>query len=131
MESVTHRYVHKIEGKGYLDGVTLLDTTSKKQKCHQFGSVPYALPLRSNLRWKRAKTLPVDYTYGSHDNPTKCSELSAICPQTGGHGLDPLRMSEDCLQCNIWLPIGRPPEHGWPVLIYIRTLALYMSLHYS
>lgn len=27
---------------------------------------------------------------------------------------------EDCLQCNIWVPLGTPPPDGWPVLFYIH-----------
>lgn len=27
---------------------------------------------------------------------------------------------QDCLQVNIWTPVGPPPKDGWPVLFYIR-----------
>ncbi|KAL5337526.1 Alpha/Beta hydrolase protein [Aspergillus crustosus] len=33
---------------------------------------------------------------------------------------EPSDWDEDCFQCNIWVPLGEPPENGWPVLFFIH-----------
>lgn len=123
MESITQRYLDCVEGKGYFEGLTFLDVTSKKPKCHRLGRVPYAQPITNSRRWKRAQQLPASITYGSEEKPTNFAEPSAVCPQAIydlNRNLDPAQMSEDCLQCNIWIPIGKKPECGWPVWVYLR-----------
>lgn len=123
MESITQRCLHYISDKGYLEGVTFLDASSRRPKCYRFGRVPYARPWTSSRRWKRAQALPDDCTYGPKETPSDFTELSAVCPQAIynlNRSLDPSQMTEGCLQCNIWIPIGETPAHGWPVWIYLR-----------
>jgi carboxylesterase type B len=28
--------------------------------------------------------------------------------------------TEDCFQCNIWVPVAEPPKEGWPVFVFIH-----------
>ncbi|MCJ1402375.1 hypothetical protein MMC11_005595 [Xylographa trunciseda] len=100
--------VHHIEGKGFIKGRRYNNTL-------RFGGIPFALPLTSALRWKTAQALPQTYRYGSEEEPTDFTGLSAECPQSGISAT-----SEDILQCNIWIPLGPPPEDGWPVWIYLH-----------
>ncbi len=55
-------------------------------------------------------------------------EFGPICPQKGditvrlgrwfGRYVPPA--SEDCLNLNVWAPAGKPPEKGWPVMVFIH-----------
>ncbi|MCJ1390356.1 hypothetical protein MMC18_003215 [Xylographa bjoerkii] len=100
--------VHYVEGKGFIKGKRYNNTL-------RFGGIPFALPLTSVLRWKKAQALPRDYMYGSQEEPTDFTGLSAECPQSGKS-----ITSEDILQCNVWIPLGPPPKGDWPVWIYIH-----------
>ncbi|TVY83341.1 putative esterase/lipase [Lachnellula suecica] len=108
----------KIEGKGVLQGMTLLDTATKKPKCHRFGSIPFALPPTGERRWRKPQPLPSNFSYGTQQNPGNFTKPSSPCPQMSRFGVK--SSSEDCLQCNIWVPIGSPPKGGWPVLFWIH-----------
>jgi hypothetical protein len=106
-----------ISGKGVLQGSTILDPSTKKARCHRFSRVPYALPPVGGRRWQRPQPLPTHYQYGTETLPGLYTKPCSICPQ--------LRMpqsttSEDCLQSNIYVPLGAPPRDGWPVFFYIR-----------
>lgn len=122
MESREELYVSEINGRGCVKGITIIDSETSRPKCHRLGGVPYARPLTKAQRWKRARALPKDFKYGKPENPTDFTGLSAECPQSGAPFETP-HMKEDCLQCNIWTPAGTPPDGGWPVWIYIRTLS--------
>ena len=104
-----------IKGKGVLQGTTLLDSATKTPKCHRFSRVPYALPPVGKRRWQKPEPLPANFSYGSEKAPGQYTRPSSPCPQPGI-----LNGDEDCLQANIWVPIGRPPNGGWPVFFYIR-----------
>ncbi|MCJ1335688.1 hypothetical protein MMC09_000961 [Bachmanniomyces sp. S44760] len=107
--------------KGYIKGVTLHDPNSGNEACHRFGGIPYALPLTNERGWRRALPLPKHHTYGTRDAPDDFSGLSSACPQAQGQKNPSTKVSEDCLQCNIWIPAGKPPfPEGWPVWIYIH-----------
>jgi carboxylesterase type B len=109
-----------IESKGVLQGITLLDATSKQAKCHRFSHVPYALPPIANRRWRKPEPLPASFSYGSESHPGQFTRPSSMCPQLSRTKRAREIYSEDCLQLNIWVPIGQPPPEGWPVLFYIR-----------
>jgi len=104
---------------GFLVGATLLNPTTKAPKCYRFSGVPYASPPIGTRRWQKPEPLPANYSYGSETNPGVFKARSTICPQLPQF-IRSQSSDEDCLQCNIWVPLGTPPEGGWPVLFYIR-----------
>lgn len=102
-----------------------------------FGGVRYALP--PSQRWAMARRLPAEFTYGTETNPGKCDGRAVTCPQPFMED----QGSEDCFECNVWMPVGRCPDGGmfyhyldlidtmtdrwcigWPVIFYIRELPL-------
>jgi len=105
-----------IPGKGVLHGTTLRDPESLLSKCSRFSRVPYALPPINERRWQKPQPLPPDFNYGSKDY----TRPSPICPQTRIFGQQSPIHNEDCLYCNIWVPLGEPPAGGWPVFFYIH-----------
>jgi carboxylesterase type B len=123
-------FVTRVNDRGYVKGVEIVDSTTGKPNCRRFGGVPYAQPITSKQqRWRRPQALPEDLRYGAQSCSTDYTGLSAECPQGyGGAYADKSRMSEDCLQCNIWVPIGKAPEKGWPVWVYIRGFDIFSAI---
>jgi carboxylesterase type B len=107
-----------IPGKGVLQGAEVLDPVSGRVKCHRFSRVPYVCPPTGPRRWRKPEPLPPSFSYGSESHPGKYTKPCAPCPQPPQGGIH--SYSEDCLQLNIWVPLGDPPTGGWPVLFYIR-----------
>ncbi|EED15239.1 carboxylesterase, putative [Talaromyces stipitatus ATCC 10500] len=97
---------------GYIQGRTIGD--DDVVLVHYFGGVRYAFP--PSKRWGMAERLPIDYSYGSKTNPGMCDGRAVHCPQPfmGDQG------SEDCFECNVWMPVGERPDGGWPVIFYIH-----------
>lgn len=123
METSHRPYTHSLAHRGVIQGLTITSPKNDKTElCHFFGGVRYALP--PTQRWHRARPLPATFSYGSKDAPAICNMGAGLCPQPGFRDLSPLNpllWSEDCFQCNIWVPVGQAPRGGWPVFIYIRT----------
>ena len=46
-----------------------------------------------------------------------CPQRSTLTSRFGGY-VPP--QSEDCLSLNVWVPLGTPPEGGWPVMVWIH-----------
>lgn len=109
-----------IPGKGILQGTIIYDAVSGLPKCTRFSRVPYALPPLGKRRWRKPEPLPSSFQYGS-DNK-RYTRPSPICPQPRTFGQQSPIHDEDCLYSNIWVPHGKPPASGWPVLFYIRRL---------
>lgn len=125
---------------GCIQGRLIHDTDESAEAAaplaQYFGGVRYALP--PSRRWAMARRLPAEYSYGTGTNPGKCDGRAVTCPQPfmGDQG------SEDCFECNVWMPVGRCPDGGmsyhhldvvdtmtdrcvgWPVIFYIRELPL-------
>lgn len=118
-------------GKGIIRGITLLNLDTGRPKCHYIGGVPYALPEIGKRRWKRARELPNHFSYGSTEKPGDFTEPSTVCPQLGIVSRSGSPMSEDCLKCNIWIPLGEPPTDGWPVWFFIRKLVKFTYILYA
>lgn len=64
----------------------------------------------------KPEALPESFLYGS----SSYTKPSSICPQLRIFGRQSAEHDEDCLQSNIWVPLGSPPPNGWPVLFYIH-----------
>ncbi|KAF8851792.1 carboxylesteras-like protein [Acephala macrosclerotiorum] len=108
-----------IPGKGIIEGATLFIKRTKAPKCYRFSRVPYARPPTGHLRWRKPQPLPSTFSYSS-DDPEQYAKPSSVCPQPRIFGRQTERHDEDCLQNNIWVPLGNPPEGGWPVFFYIH-----------
>lgn len=119
MTRSTEPYLRDLEFRGFVEGLTYVDNNSQPL-CHYFGGIPYALPTVGPFRWQKPRSLPPCYRYGTRANPGRYTGICSLCPQPG-EGDDAL-WDEDCLQCNVWIPAGTPPEGGWPVLFWIRML---------
>ncbi|KAF2807221.1 alpha/beta-hydrolase [Mytilinidion resinicola] len=103
---------------GVIEGISYVDpNTTSRVLCRYIGGLPYALPPVGPYRFKRPRPLPECYRYGTHANPGRFTGGCGVCPQPKE---DPERWEEDCLQVNIWMPAGNPPEEGWPVLFFIH-----------
>jgi carboxylesterase type B len=112
------RYVHDLEFRGVIQGVTIKDKSSGKSLCHYFGGIPYAQPPVGDHRWKRPRELAPCYRYGTQSSPGVFDSKSGVCPQSGASKSN--TYDEDCLQCNVWIPTGERPRNGWPVYFFIR-----------
>jgi Carboxylesterase family len=113
-----------IPGRGTLQGSTLLDSAMKRPKCHRFSAVPYALPPVGIRRWRKPEPLPPTFSYESKEYKSP----SSVCPQPRRvFGTQFAAHNEDCLQSNIYIPIGTPPPNGWPVVFFIRQLPFLVS----
>ncbi|KAJ5675652.1 hypothetical protein N7462_008549 [Penicillium macrosclerotiorum] len=120
METTRRPRLHSLAHRGTIAGVTI-STQQGSDLCHYFGGVRYGLP--PIQRWRRARRLPASYTYGTTDAPGTCDTGAGLCPQPGFMSLSPPNedaWTEDCFQCNVWLPIGKPPKGGWPVFMFIH-----------
>lgn len=118
METTRRPYTLSLAHRGVIQGSTI---SAGSDLCHYFGGVRYALPPLQ--RWRRARKLPSSFRYGSNNAPEVCDGGAGLCPQPGFLALSPEKpeaWSEDCFQCNVWVPTGTPPRDGWPVMIYIR-----------
>lgn len=115
-------YILDLAHRGSIQGVTILKRKNDKGKtaplCHYFGGVRYALP--PTRRWGQARPLPRDYSYGSRSNPGRCDGQAAVCPQPKA-SFNEQGVDEDCFQCNVWVPVGRGPDGGESVSVYIYT----------
>jgi hypothetical protein len=125
MKVQTKPYLRDLQFRGFVEGLTYLSPTSHPL-CHYIGGIPYALPPVGPFRWRKPRSLPPCYRYGTRAHPGRYTGKCSLCPQPGfDGGVNDAEWDEDCLQCNIWIPAGDPPtEKGWPVLFWIRTLLI-------
>lgn len=101
--------VLNLGSRGYIQGREIRDNADPLAQ--YFGGVRYALP--PSQRWAIARRLPAEFSYGSELNPGKCDGRAETCPQPfmSDQG------SEDCFECNVWMPVGRCPNEGMPFAI--------------
>jgi carboxylesterase type B len=106
-----------LEAKSWIQGVILKDKKTGKPMCKYFGGVPYAQPPTGKRRWQKPVPLDACGGYGSRASPGIFDTKAEVCPQPGKKEE---HVNENCLQLNIWIPIGDPPAGGWPVYFYIH-----------
>jgi hypothetical protein len=111
MPKPSEPYLRDLQFRGVIEGLTYLDKSSLPQ-CHFFGGIPFGLPPVGPFRFQRPRSLPTCYRYGTRSNPGRFTGACSLCPQHGRRGLDDELWDEDCLQSNIWVPIGEPPAGG-------------------
>ncbi|KAF2130481.1 paraben-hydrolyzing esterase precursor [Dothidotthia symphoricarpi CBS 119687] len=114
-------YTRDLQFRGIASGLTYLGPDSRPL-CHLFNGIPYALPPLGPFRFQKPRPLPPCYRYGTRVNPATFTGGCGLCPQPGAFGevLDASIWDEDCLQSNVWVPVGEPPAGGWPVLFWIH-----------
>lgn len=131
MDLTRRPHLHTLAHHGTIQGVTISTSARSSDLCHYFGGVRYALPPLQ--RWRRARRLPPDYRYGSEEHPARCDGGAGVCPQPGFMSLSPPdegAWTEDCFQCNVWVPMGLPPRGGWPVMVYLRMFPFFLAQFY-
>ncbi|KAJ5094631.1 CAZyme family CE10 [Penicillium angulare] len=123
METSRRPCLKDLAQRGVIKGVTISTAAGGKDSdlCHYFGGVRYALPPLQ--RWRRARRLPSTFKYGTTQSPGECDGGAGLCPQPGFMNLSSSNedaWSEDCFQCNVWVPTGEAPRGGWPVFVFIH-----------
>ncbi|KAJ5994247.1 CAZyme family CE10 [Penicillium sp. IBT 35674x] len=121
METFRRPYLKDLAHRGVIQGATISPGGKGSDFCHYFGGVRYALPPLQ--RWRRARRLPSSFSYGTQQSPGQCDSGAGLCPQPGFLQLSPENpdaWTEDCFQCNVWVPTGEAPKGGWPVFVFIH-----------
>ncbi|KAF4160883.1 hypothetical protein CNMCM6936_008641 [Aspergillus lentulus] len=119
METIRSPYLKSLAHRGYVQGVTITSKATNTPLCRFFGGIRYGLA--PSRRWRRAQRLPSDYAYGTRDQPGQCDRLSGVCPQPPFMNVSFRdEWTEDCFQCNVWVPVAEPPKKGWPVFVFIH-----------
>jgi carboxylesterase type B len=112
MSKPSQPYFTDLQFRGHVEGLTYLSEDSQPL-CHFFGGVPYALPPLGPYRFQKPRSLPTCYRYGTRRNPARFLGGCGVCPQPAtGKKVDESGWDEDCLQSNIWVPVGEPPSGG-------------------
>lgn len=106
-------YTLDLQFRGVISGLTYLSPDSQPL-CHFFGGIPYALPPVGAFRFQKPRALPPCYRYGTKVNPGVFAGVCGLCPQPGvlGEEMDVEGWDEDCLQINVWIPVGEAPAGG-------------------
>lgn len=116
MQTTQDPYLKSLSHRGFIQGLTISkpsspNNTTNTPLCHYFGGVRYGLA--PSQRWRRASPLPESYSYGTKEQPGHCEGGTGVCPQPAFLGpQDQSAWSEDCFQCNVYVPIGEVPEGG-------------------
>lgn len=111
-KKLSRPYHLDLQFRGHIEGLTYLDSDSQPL-CHFFGGVPYALPPVGQFRFQKPRSLPPCYRYGTKRNPARYIGECGVCPQAAWGGkVDNKAWDEDCLQSNVWVPIGEAPKGG-------------------
>nr|QFR37230.1 carboxylesterase [Cyberlindnera americana] len=112
-------YQLEIPGHGTLTGYKFKSSLTGEDTTVRYAKVPYALPVSSKDRFKKALAIPDDYDYtGDY------GEVGLKCPQPSvPHAIFNYKKGpskEEIQYCNVFVPTGEPPAGGWPVLFYIH-----------
>ncbi len=80
-----------------------------------FKNIPYAAPPTAERRWRPPGPAP---TWQGQRDASAYGPLCIQAPPNGDPGVGPLPMSEDCLNLNVWRPIG--VRQAAPVMVWIH-----------
>lgn len=114
---ITVPFIFDLRSRGFVEGLTYVDEKTQQRLCHYVGGIPYALPPIGPFRFQKPRPLPACYRYGTSVNPGRFTGGCGMCPQPGDAWTE---WDEDCLQCNVFVPVGAAPPSGWPVLFWIH-----------
>ena len=128
MQTTQDPYIKSLSHRGFIQGLTISKPSNNKHNntplCHYFGGVRYGLA--PSQRWRRASPLPDNYSYGTKDQPGRCEGGAGVCPQPAFLGpQDQSAWSEDCFQCNVYVPVGEVPQGGLSSPILVLYCILY------
>ena len=95
-----------------------------------FAGIPFAAPPVGNLRWKEPQDV-IPWTgvrdadrfapmAMQNENGRFFQFLMNLYTGSKNDRTYKGPMSEDCLYLNVWRPVGKAPEGGWPVLVYVH-----------
>ena len=103
---------------------------NKEGSVEIFAGIPFAAPPVGDLRWKEPQNvIPWEgILEADHFAPMAMQQENGRVFQflmnlyTGSKNDRTFKgpMSEDCLYLNVWRPVGKAPEGGWPVLVYVH-----------
>jgi len=80
-----------------------------------FKNIPYAASPAAERRWRPPGAAP---TWQGQRDAGAYGPLCIQAPPGGDPGVGPLPMSEDCLNLNVWRPVGATPPA--PVMVWIH-----------
>ena len=123
----------KVQNRTEIVSVTggdLRGILNKEGNVEIFAGIPFAAPPVGDLRWKE----PQDVIPWTGVRDADCFAPMAMQNENGrffqtlmniytGSKNDRTYkgpMSEDCLYLNVWRPVGKAPQGGWPVLVYVH-----------
>ncbi|KAF2643592.1 paraben-hydrolyzing esterase precursor [Massarina eburnea CBS 473.64] len=116
--TITRPHLIDLQERGFIEAATYHDYATDTDLCHYVGGLPYALPPIGPFRFQRPRPLPAYYRYGTQANPGRFIGATGLCPQPQPGEDTSADWDEDCLQVNIWIPTGRAPAAGWPVIVW-------------
>lgn len=84
----------------------------------EYLGIPYAAPPVGSLRWLPPKP-PAQF-----NGVFQATKFGNVCPQPFSGSVIG---SEDCLYLNVYVPDKDPPEHGFPVMVWIHGGSLVIG----
>lgn len=111
-------------------GGDLRGILNKEGNVEIFAGIPFAAPPVGDLRWKEPQDV-IPWTgvrdadrfapmAMQNENGRFFQTLMNIYTGSKNDRTYKGPMSEDCLYLNVWRPVGKVPQGGWPVLVYVH-----------
>lgn len=111
-------------------GGDLRGIINKEGTVEIFAGIPFAAPPLGDLRWKEPQdvipwkgVLEADH-FAPMAMQNESGKVFNFLMNLYTHSKSDRTyggpMSEDCLYLNVWRPVGKAPQGGWPVLVYVH-----------